>query len=133
MSNIRNNISKKKGFRKRLNSFGYAFRGLFSLIKSEPNAQIHCIAAIIAIALGFFFKISAIEWSFIIFAIAIVLAAEGFNTVIEKLVDHLFPDYHETAKIAKDVAAGAVLISAIAALTIGIIIFAPKIIAYFSA
>jgi diacylglycerol kinase len=59
--------------------------------------------------------------------IALVWAAEAFNTAIEKLTDHLFPEYHETARFAKDVAAGAVLVCAIAALVCGLIIFLPKL------
>ena len=129
MQNTRNNLSKN-GFVKRLQSFGFAFRGLLFLVKSEPNAQIHLVATICAIVLGFVFSISLIEWCLILFAIGLVIAAEAFNTVIEKLADHLFPEYHETAKITKDVAAGAVLICAIAALIVGIIIFLPKVIIF---
>ena len=129
MQNIKNN-QQERGLVKRIKSFGYAFQGLFSLIRYEPNAQIHFFAAIIAIVLGFIFSITRIEWCFIIFAIGLVIAAEAFNTVIEKLVDHLFPEYHYTAKITKDIAAGAVLICAIAALIVGIVIFLPKIISF---
>jgi diacylglycerol kinase (ATP) len=111
---------------KRIRSFGYAFTGLYELVKSEPNAQIHLLATICAVAAGFYFNISQQEWCVVIFAIAIVFAAEAFNTVIEKLVDHLFPDAHETARIAKDIAAGGVLICAIAALICGLIIFLPR-------
>jgi diacylglycerol kinase (ATP) len=117
------------GLNKRIKSFGYAFNGLFHLIKNETNAQIHIVAAVIAISMGVFFSVSVTEWCFIILSIGIVIAAEAFNTVIERLVDHMFPDYHNTAKVAKDIAAGGVLISAIAAFVVGIVIFLPKIIA----
>lgn len=120
--------SQKSGFKKRILSFGYAFTGLYQLVRSEPNARIHLVAAVLAVAAGFIFRISLTEWCIVAFAIALVFAAEGFNTAIEKLVDHLFPDYHETARIAKDVSAGAVLICAIAALVAGLIIFLPKIV-----
>lgn len=113
--------------RKRISSFGFAFAGIWKLIKSEPNARIHLAMTIIAIIAGFLFHISSKEWSLIIFAIAIVWAAEAFNTAIEKLTDHIFTGYDETAKNIKDIAAGAVLICAIAAFITGILIFLPKI------
>mgnify|MGYP001484235627 CR=1 FL=1 len=119
----------KNGFRKRIKSFGYAFTGIYELIKSEPNARIHALATICALTAGFILKISGAEWCVILIVIALVWAAEAFNTVIEKLVDHLFPSYHETARIAKDISAGAVLICAIAAFICGLIIFLPKLIA----
>jgi diacylglycerol kinase (ATP) len=121
----------KNGFHKRVKSFGFAFTGLIDLFKSEPNARIHALATMCALTAGFVLKISGAEWCVIIIVIALVWAAEGFNTVIEKLVDHLFPAYHETARITKDIAAGAVLICAIAAFICGLIIFLPKVIEHF--
>lgn len=119
--------TSKNGFKKRVKSFGYAFTGIFELIKSEPNARIHLVATIAAVFAGFFLKISGSEWCVVLIVIALVWAAEAFNTVIEKLADHLFPESNETARIVKDVSAGAVLICAIAALACGLIIFLPKI------
>ncbi len=119
--------NSKNGLSKRIQSFGFAFKGICELVKSEPNARIHLIATIAAIAAGFLLKISSTEWCVALIAIALVWAAEAFNTVIERLSDHLFPEYHETARIVKDVSAGAVLISAVAALVCGLIIFLPKI------
>ena len=121
----------KNGYKKRIRSFGYAFTGLYELVRSEPNARIHLVAAILAVAGGFVLRISQLEWCAVLVVIALVWAAEGFNTVIEKLVDHLFPEYHETARIAKDVSAGAVLICAISAFIVGLIIFLPKLIELF--
>ena len=120
--------NKKSGFKKRLKSFGFAFTGLYELVKSEPNARIHLAATICAILAGFSLRISNAEWCIILIAIALVWAAEAFNTVIEKLVDHLFPEYHETARVAKDISAGAVLVCALAALVCGLIIFLPKLV-----
>ena len=117
----------KNGFRKRIRSFGFAFSGLYQLVKSEPNARIHLAATIFAVAGGFFLRISSAEWTVILIVIALVWAAEGFNTVVERLADHLFPEYHETARIAKDISAGAVLVCALAALACGLIIFLPKL------
>jgi diacylglycerol kinase len=77
---------------------------------------------------GILLRISSAEWCIVSISIALVWATEAFNTVIEKLVDHLFPEYHETARIAKDISAGAVLVCAIAALICGLIIFLPKLV-----
>lgn len=119
----------KTGFKKRVRSFGFAFTGIYELFKSEPNARIHALATVCALAAGYLFKISGAEWCAILIVIALVWASEAFNTVIEKLVDHLFPAYHETARITKDISAGAVLFCAIAAFICGLIIFLPKLIA----
>jgi len=118
----------KNGFHKRIKSFSYAFKGLYDLVKSEPNARIHLVATIAAVSAGIFFRISNVEWCIILIVIALVWAAEAINTVIEKLVDHLFPEYHETARIVKDIAAGAVLVCAIVALICGLIVFLPKLV-----
>ena len=123
----RNMDTTKNGFNKRILSFGFAFTGIWELLKSEPNARIHLAATICALFLGYFLKISHSEWCIILIVIALVWAAEAFNTVVEKLVDHLFNDYHETARISKDISAGAVLICAIIALICGLIIFLPKL------
>jgi len=117
----------KSGIKKRILSFKYAFEGLFFIIMSEPNARLHIIATILVLAAGFFFHLSYLEWCSIIVIIALVWATEAFNTIIEKIIDHLFPEHNESAKIIKDISAGAVLICAIAALVIGLIIFLPKI------
>jgi diacylglycerol kinase len=121
----------KSGLKKRIFSFGFALKGIFELIKSEPNARIHLVATFCAVATGFFLRISGIEWCAILIVISLVWATEAFNTVIEKLVDHLFPEYHETARVIKDIAAGAVLISAIIAIIVGLIVFLPKLMDYF--
>lgn len=121
----------KNGLHKRLKSFDFAFTGLIDLFKSEPNARIHALATMCAVTTGFALKISGAEWCVIVIVIALVWAAEGFNTVIEKLVDHLFPGYHEIARITKDISAGAVLVCAIAAFICGLIIFLPKVIKLF--
>ena len=118
--------------KKRLDSFKFAFAGIRDLFKTEPNAIIHLIAAIIAIALGFFFSISKTEWCFVIFSIAIVLSAEAFNTAIEHLTNLVSPDFNELAGKTKDVAAAAVLFVAFGAAAIGLLIFLPKILHFFS-
>jgi diacylglycerol kinase (ATP) len=127
MQKIKNQMAEKKYLIKRLNSLGFAFKGIFSLAKSESNAQIHLLATIIAMIASLLLKISFLEWCVIIFSITIVWTAETFNTAIEKIVDKLSPEYDDKAMFIKDISAGAVLISSIAALITGIIIFVPKL------
>lgn len=113
-------------WKKRLNSFRYAFTGIATLFRSETNAKIHLLAAVSAVFAGVFFSITLMEWCFLILVIALVFAAEGFNTALEKLTDLVSPEFHPLAGQAKDLAAGAVLFIAIAAFIIGLIIFLPK-------
>ncbi len=117
--------------KKRVKGFGYAFRGVYFLAKSQHNAWIHLIIAFLVIFVGVFLEVSITEWCFLIFAIGFVLSAEAFNTAIEELTNLVSPEHNKKAGIVKDVAAGAVLITAIIAALIGIIIFLPKIIILF--
>lgn len=114
----------------RIKSFGFAFKGISTLIKTQENAIIHVIAMCIVIIAGIFLGLSALEWLSIILTCSMVLAAEAFNTAIEFVVDLVSPDYHPLAGKAKDVAAAAVLITAIGAIVVGFIIFIPKILIY---
>lgn len=119
---------KNDGFtlRKRLRSFRYAFHGIQFLIRHEHNAWIHCFAAICVVTAGCLTGLSVMEWIAVIFAIGMVLAAEAVNSSIEALADLVSPDYNEAIKRTKDLAAGAVLILAIAAAIVGLLIFIPK-------
>ena len=125
-------MSKKSGkpfrFKDRMKSFGFAFKGIGYALKTQHNIWIHCILAIAAIAFGFWLEISQTEWLFVIFAIGFVLVSELFNTAIEVLVDLISPENNPKAGLTKDIAAGAVLVSAITAALIGLFIFVPKII-----
>ncbi|KOY84827.1 diacylglycerol kinase [bacterium 336/3] len=112
---------------KRLKSFVYAFNGFKVLIKEEHNARIHLVTTFLAVGLGAWLEISLSEWIAIIFAIGFVFAMEIVNSAIETLADFVTTEKHETIKKAKDLAASAVLMSAICALIIGLIIFIPKI------
>lgn len=114
--------------KKRAKSFVFAFRGVISFIREEHNAWIHCSAVILVTAGGLYFKITAIEWMAVILCFGMVLAAEGFNTAIERLVNLVSPEYHPLAGNVKDIAAGAVLICAVSAAIVGCIIFIPYII-----
>lgn len=115
-------------FRKRMQSFRYAFNGIRLLITHEHNAWIHCFAALCVVIAGLFFGLSRMEWIVVVVVIGAVLAAEAVNSAIEALADLVSPDYNEAIKRTKDLAAGAVLLMAIAAAIIGLIIFVPKLI-----
>lgn len=122
---------KNDGFTlsKRLRSFKFAGNGIRLLITREHNAWIHCFAAVCVIIAGCWLGLSSTEWIAVVFAIAMVLAAEAVNSSIEALADLVSPDYNEAIKRTKDLAAGAVLILAIGAAIVGLIIFVPKIFA----
>lgn len=123
--------TNKFSFRKLFRSFGFALTGMKELIRSEQNARIHLFISICVIIAGFLFRLAAWEWCVVSLCIGLVFAAEAFNTVIEKLVDHLFPHKHETARLAKDIAAGAVLFCAVMSVVCGIILFLPKLLSLF--
>ena len=113
--------------KKRLRSFVYAGKGLKSFFRKEHNAWIHCFITIVVIFLGIVLHISVHEWIAIILCIGLVFAAEAFNTAIERLVNFVSPERNDRAGDVKDIAAGAVLICAIAAAIVGLIIFIPKL------
>lgn len=108
-------------------AFGYAFRGLWYLLSTQRNAQIHSLIGACAVALGFAVQIARWEWVLLVLTIALVFSAEALNTAIEAVVDIATSEYHPLAAIAKDVAAGAVLICALAAVVIGCLIFVPHL------
>jgi diacylglycerol kinase len=106
------------------NSFVYALRGIFYCIRYERNMRIHIAATVlVTIAAKIFCDFSRTEWCVLILTCALVMSLEAINTAIERLTDEVSPEYSRFAKIAKDVAAGAVLIASIAAVIIGIILF----------
>lgn len=108
-------------------SFGYAFQGIFTCVRKERNMKIHCVAAVFVVIAGVILKISAIEWCICLALFGLVMALEHVNTAVEAVVDMVTEEYHPLAKVAKDTAAGAVLIAAIMAAIAGGIIFLPKI------
>lgn len=110
-----------------INSFKYAFIGIKSALQSERNMKIHLLAMILVIIFGFIYQISIREWIDCLFCFGLVISAEMMNTAIEACIDLAMPDIHPMAKLAKDVAAGAVLVTAIIASIIGMLIFVPKI------
>lgn len=113
-----------------IRGFGYAFSGLGYAFKSQLNFKVHIFIAFLVGFAGYWFKLSATEWLWIIASIAMVLVVELLNTAIEVLVDLVSPDIHPKAKIIKDVAASAVLVAAITAAGIGLVVFVPKLLQY---
>ena len=122
------NDKRRFSFQARLSSFGYAFSGLWSFLRSEHNAWIHLFVATVTLILSFLVHISAGEWIAVILCMAMVITTEILNTVIEKIMDHLSPEYSTSVKTIKDMAAAAVLVTSIAAAITGLIIFIPRFI-----
>jgi len=114
----------------RVKSSNHAWRGLGILIKTSHNMWAGIFTGLLAVYLGFILNISSTEWLFLIFAIFLVLIAEGFNTAIEIDINLTSPEYHPYARDTKDVAAAAVLLSVFVAIIVGLIVFLPKIILY---
>lgn len=108
-------------------SFGFAFAGLWYVLRTQRNARIHTAVALAAIAASLIFRIHGTDWAVLALAIGSVFAAELVNTALESLVDLVSPEYHELARIAKDTAAGAVLVTALASVAAGLCIFGPPL------
>lgn len=111
----------------RAKSFNHAFRGIGVIFKTQHNAWVHAVVGGVVIILGFVYKLNEAEWGLIILAITSVIVAEGFNTALEIDIDLTSPDEHPYARDTKDVAAGAVLLTVIGAVIVGLVIFVPKI------
>lgn len=123
-------ILKSQGKSKFSESVGHALDGIEYVASHERNFRIEIIFAIVVTIASFFFKVSLIEWCILVLVIGMVLALEMVNTAIERCVDLVTKDYKELAKVAKDVAAGAVFIMSIFSVILGILIFLPKIILF---
>ncbi len=111
----------------RYRSFGHAFRGLWYVLRTQQNAWIHVLAAILVFVLAWWLQLPAHAWAVLILIIAMVFTAEFINTAIEAVVDLASPEKHPLAKVGKDVGAAAVLISALAAILIGLLILGPPL------
>lgn len=108
-------------------SLTVALGGAATVLRTERNAQIEGVIALIAVALGLWLGISRSEWAVIFTLIALVLGLEMVNTAIEAAVDLAHPALHPLAKKAKDSAAGAVVVAAIASVAVGLVIFLPRL------
>ena len=111
-------------------SFGYAFEGIFTCIRNERNMKIHCTAAVLVVIAGLILGLSVTEWCICLGLFGLVMALERVNTAVESVVDLVTEERKPLAKVAKDTAAGAVLIAAIMAAVIGLIIFVPRGLAF---
>ena len=122
-------LSEKKRFSiiARARSFKHAFRGIAVIFRTQHNAWVHAVVGGVVVFLGFWLHINHAEWGLIILSIASVLAAEGFNTALEIDIDLTSPDEHPYARDTKDVAAGAVLLTVIGAICVGLVVFLPKV------
>ncbi len=110
-----------------LNSFVYAWHGLVYAVRTQRNARVHMLLGSIAIILGIVLHISSVEFAMVFIAITLVFIAEMFNTVAEACIDLVTSEYHPLARIAKDVAAGAVLLNAMLSVLIGGLVFIPHL------
>ncbi len=117
----------KSEWAKFIRGFSYAFSGLWYTIRTQRNMRVHMGVGLLAIVLGILLRISSVEFAIIFVMISVVFSAEMFNTVFEVCVDLASPEYHPLAKVAKDVAAGAVLLNALIAVIVGIFIFTPRL------
>jgi diacylglycerol kinase (ATP) len=125
-------MSRPFEFTGRIRSFRHALSGILRMVRCQHNAWIHVAATLAVIGAGLIFQLSGREWCWIVLAISIVWTAEALNTAFEFLADAASPKFHPLVRDAKDVAAGAVLITAIASIVIAAIIFWPHLAKMFS-
>ena len=109
----------------RVRSFGYALSGIGFMLRTQHNAWLHLVATVVVLSSAFAFRLSAADCRWIVVATFLVWSAEAFNTAVEYVCDMVEPDYNLVVKNAKDIAAGAVLLSAISAAVIGALTFWP--------
>jgi undecaprenol kinase len=114
-----------KEWKRLLKSFSFAWEGIVFTFKNEKNMKIHCAAALFVCMTAWMFDLSKTEWLIILIAIGVVFSLEMVNTAVERVVDLVAPEFHPLAKIAKDVAAGAVFVFVMISVIIGAIIFFP--------
>ena len=124
MTKLNSNLSFFVG---RVISIKHAVDGVMEILKTQRNSWVHLSSSLVVICLGLHFQLSNFEWCFLIVAITSVWVAEGLNTAFEYLCDVVSPEFHPLVKKSKDIAAGAVLFSAIGAVVVGILIFSPYI------
>jgi diacylglycerol kinase len=111
----------------RLKSVRHALRGLAVMIRSQHNAWVHAVATAVVISAGLYFELQVLEWQVLILAMVAVWVSESLNTAFEFICDVASPEFHPLVEKGKDVAAGAVLLSALGAVVIGVMIFGPKL------
>jgi diacylglycerol kinase len=110
-----------------MRSFSFAGQGVWHAVRTQRNMRVHLAAALVVVIVGGIVGISAADWAALALAIGLVLTAEIFNTVIEAVIDLHTPEFHPLAKIAKDGAAGAVLVASLAAVGVAVAVFVPHL------
>lgn len=113
--------------KRRLRSFAFAFAGWKHVLRTQPNTWIHGAISVAVVALGLWLRLPPRDWAILILTFMVVWTAEFANTAIEAVVDMTMPRPHPLAEIAKDVAAAAVLISALGAVVVGLLILGPPL------
>ncbi len=109
-------------------SFRDAFRGVLHTLGSQRNVRIHLAVGLAVVALGLWLEVSSLEWVVLVLTISLVVATEMLNTAIEDLADVVCPDHNPLIGAAKDVAAGAVLVTALGAVVVGLLLFSPRLV-----
>jgi diacylglycerol kinase (ATP) len=112
---------------RRLNSFRYAFAGWWYVLRTQRNAWVHAAISTGVLLLAWLLRLARVEWAILILTITVVWIAEFVNTSLEAIVDMTMPDPHPLAKVAKDVAAAAVLVGAGGAILVGLLILGPPL------
>lgn len=107
--------------------FRDAFRGVFYLFQTQRNARIHLAITLVVVGAGLWLRLGPLEWAVLVLTISMVLAMEAVNTALEALADATVTSYHPLIGIAKDVAAGAVLVTALGAVAVGLLVFVPRV------
>ena len=118
---------KRSEIYNRAKSFHYAFDGWWFVLRTQHNAWIHAVISVMVVVVGLWLQLPWRDWAILILAIMVVWMAEFMNTAIEAVVDMTMPDIHPLAKIAKDVAAAAVLVGALGAVLIGLLLLGPPL------
>jgi diacylglycerol kinase (ATP) len=113
-------------FTGRLKSVGFALKGAYKLITTEHSVMVQFSLAILLVIAGFYFQISREEWMMQTLAFGLVLGIESLNTAVEKIADFIHPEFHNRIGFIKDIAAGAVMFAATAAIVVGLLIYVPK-------
>jgi diacylglycerol kinase (ATP) len=113
-------------FTGRLKSVGFAMKGAYKLITTEHSVMVQFSLAFLLVIAGFYFNISREEWMMQTLAFGLVLGIESLNTAVEKIADFIHPEFHERIGFIKDIAAGAVMFAAAAAIVVGLLIYVPK-------
>lgn len=120
-------MTMKDLLRRRFLSFTHAIDGIEYVLRTQPNSRIHCFFTVLVLVIAAILHVSLVEFAILVMAIGFVWAAELFNTAVEVTIDLVSPQQHPLAKAIKDVSAGGVLISAITAVILGLVIFAPPL------